>query len=187
MSDKWMVNGMEFGNCNCAWGCPCQFSAPSTHGFCEAIVSGHVMEGHFNETSLNGLNWVLLVQWPGEIAAGNGKQQAIIDERADPANARRYGRSFTASPPHRAPRISLSTTARCPRSSIRCSHRSSLHRRRGQEGEGQRSGPGRGRGHPMISPFSGEPARARIHLPDGFEYTYAEVGTGTPRLRQVCR
>jgi len=33
-------------------------------------------------------------------------------------------------------------------------------------------------GGPMISPFSGEPARARIHLPDGFEYTYAEVGTG---------
>ena len=33
-------------------------------------------------------------------------------------------------------------------------------------------------GTPMIHPFSGEPSRARINLPDGFEYTIAEVGSG---------
>jgi len=33
-------------------------------------------------------------------------------------------------------------------------------------------------GTPMINPFSGEPSRARINLPDGFEYTIAEVGSG---------
>ncbi len=34
-------------------------------------------------------------------------------------------------------------------------------------------------GTPFKNPFSGEDARARIHLPSGFEYTYAEIGSGT--------
>ena len=75
---------MEFGNCNCSWGCPCQFGAPTTHGHCEALVAGHIEEGTFNETKLDGLDWALLVQWPGEIAQGNGTEQVIIDERGDP-------------------------------------------------------------------------------------------------------
>ena len=33
-------------------------------------------------------------------------------------------------------------------------------------------------GTPIISPFTGEPSRARINLPEGFEYTVAEMGTG---------
>jgi hypothetical protein len=80
-----MIRGIEYGNCNCAWGCPCQFGAKTTHGHCEALVCGHIDQGTFNDTSLDGLDWVLLVHWPGEIAEGNGKEQAIIDERADPS------------------------------------------------------------------------------------------------------
>ena len=33
-------------------------------------------------------------------------------------------------------------------------------------------------GTPLISPFTGEPSQARINLPEGFEYTVAEMGTG---------
>jgi len=82
MSDKWMIKGLEYGNCNCDYGCPCQFSSPTTHGSCEAVLSGIIEEGYFNDTKLDGLKWALLVKWPGEIAAGNGKEQAIIDENA---------------------------------------------------------------------------------------------------------
>src|SRR5687768_6800035 len=78
-----MIRGVEFTNCNCNWGCPCQFGSPTTHGHCEAVASGHIEEGNFNDTKIDGLNWALLLQWPGEIADGNGKEQAIIDERAD--------------------------------------------------------------------------------------------------------
>ena len=42
-------------------------------------------KGNFNDTRLDGLNWALLLSWPGEVADGNGTQQVIIDERADPA------------------------------------------------------------------------------------------------------
>jgi hypothetical protein len=83
MADRWMLRGREYGNCNCAWGCPCQFNSPSTNGFCEAVTTGHIDEGYFNEARLDGLSYVILLQWPGEIADGNGRQQVIIDERAD--------------------------------------------------------------------------------------------------------
>ena len=61
MADQWTIRGAEFGNCNCNWGCPCQFGAPTTHGHCEAVVGGHIDEGHFNETRLDGLDWALLL------------------------------------------------------------------------------------------------------------------------------
>ena len=182
MSDKWTINGVEFGNCNCAYGCPCQFSAPSTHGFCEAVISGHIVEGHFNETKLDDLNWVLLVQWPGEIAAGNGKEQAIIDERADPAQREAirkilYGESTAPGTTHffvynstmsevldplSAP-IELSIDVEARKAKVHVPGLVTLE------------------GNPMISPFSGEPTRARIHLPEGFEYTYAEMGNGSSK------
>lgn len=37
-------------------------------------------------------------------------------------------------------------------------------------------------GTPIIDPFSQKPMRARINLPDGFEYTVAEMGAGTSKV-----
>ncbi len=54
MEDRWTIRGVEYGNCNCAWGCPCQFGAPTTNGWCEAVVSGQIEEGYFNDTRLDG-------------------------------------------------------------------------------------------------------------------------------------
>ena len=48
-------------------------------------MCGHIEEGNFNDTNLDGLDWAVLMYWPGEVAEGNGTQQVIIDERADPA------------------------------------------------------------------------------------------------------
>ena len=30
---EWRIQGREFANCNCAYGCPCQFSALPTRGY----------------------------------------------------------------------------------------------------------------------------------------------------------
>jgi hypothetical protein len=38
-------------------------------------------------------------------------------------------------------------------------------------------------GAPIISAFSGEPVRSRINLPEGFEYTVAEMGNGNTKAR----
>jgi hypothetical protein len=35
------------------------------------------------------------------------------------------------------------------------------------------------KGEPIMNPHSGTDHRARINLPSGFEYTFAEVGKGT--------
>ena len=61
MADRWMIRGAEFTNCNCAWGCPCQFGAKSTHGHCETVMCGHIEEGNFNNTNLDGLDWAVLM------------------------------------------------------------------------------------------------------------------------------
>lgn len=39
------------------------------------------------------------------------------------------------------------------------------------------------KGSPIINPHSGQEHRARINLPNGFEYTVAEVGSGTSRTQ----
>jgi hypothetical protein len=39
------------------------------------------------------------------------------------------------------------------------------------------------RGTPIISRHSGEPVRSRIDLPNGFEYTIAEMGNGNSTVR----
>src|SRR5207249_542327 len=35
---RWMLKGREFGNCNCAYGCPCQFNALPTYGHCYGLA-----------------------------------------------------------------------------------------------------------------------------------------------------
>jgi hypothetical protein len=37
-------------------------------------------------------------------------------------------------------------------------------------------------GTPLINPFNKQEDRKGIHLPDGFEYTYAEIGSGNSRV-----
>lgn len=180
MADQWMIRGVEFVNCICDYGCPCQFNAPSTHGRCEAVASGHIEEGYFNDTRLDGLNWILLLKWPGEIADGNGREQIIIDERADDAQREAlrkilYGESTAPGSTHFfvynstmsevldpiiAP-IKLEIDVEARKASVRV------------EGLVESTGT------PIVSPHSGEESRARINLPDGFEYTVAEMGSGT--------
>ncbi len=183
MADHWMIRGAEFGNCNCAWGCPCQFNSPTTNGFCEAILSGHIDEGHFNDVRLDGLGFVLLLQWPGEIADGNGKQQAIIDERADERQREAlrkilHGESTAPGATHffvynstmsevletlYAP-IDLSIDVEARRASVTVPNLIEST------------------GRPIIDPNSGAESRSRIHLPNGFEYTYAEMGKATSKV-----
>jgi hypothetical protein len=45
----------------------------------------HVDRGGFGGVALNGLNFSVMVQWPGAIHDGNGHALILIDERADEA------------------------------------------------------------------------------------------------------
>ena len=81
----WSVEGPHVVNCNCDYGCPCQFMAPPTDGTCNGVVGFRVDKGHFGETRLDGLLAVNTYAWPGAIHEGNGAMQSIIDARADAA------------------------------------------------------------------------------------------------------
>lgn len=184
MSDQWMLRGVEFSNCNCTYGCGCQFNAPSTNGFCEAMGSGHIEEGYFNDTRLDGLNYVMLLQWPGEIAQGNGSQQIFIDARADvsqraalskilhgeataPGATHFFVFNSTMSnvlEPQFVP-IDLSIDVEARQATV------------------QVPGLLESTGTPIPNPHTGGDHRARINLPDGFEYTVAEVGNGSTKAQ----
>jgi hypothetical protein len=180
MADQWEIRGPEFVMCNCNWGCPCQFGAPSTHGHCEAIVGGHIEQGRFNATSLDGLNWALLLQWPGEIADGNGKSQVIVDERAGDAQFEAlrkilHGESTAPGATHF---FVFNSTMTEVLETLRAPIEANIDVE-GRTASIDVAGLVQAKGRPIIDAFSGNPARSRIHLPNGFEYTYAEMGTGT--------
>ncbi len=183
MSDQWTIRGKEFANCNCDYGCPCQFSAPSTHGSCKGCISVQVDEGNFNETSLDGLCFVLLFQWPGEIKDGDGQLQLIIDERANAAqrealNKIGHGESTIPGATHFY--VYNSLTSKVHETLYKSIDMSiNVEARRGKT---KIDGLVESVGTPLINPFSGEEDRKRIHLPNGFEYTYAEMGSGTSKL-----
>src|ERR671923_2758316 len=82
---EWRVRADEFANCNCAYGCPCQFNALPTHGDCMGVAGYQIEEGHFGTTRLDGLQAVWIGKWPGAIHEGNGTMQILIDERANAA------------------------------------------------------------------------------------------------------
>jgi len=184
MADQWTLHGAEYVNCICNWGCPCQFGAPSTHGHCSAIITGHIDRGNFNETTLDGLDWVLLLSWPGEIREGNGTEQVIIDEGADPDQREAlrkilHGESTTPGTTHffiynsMASNV-LDTLYEPIELSIDVDGRTA-NVKIGDLVESV--------GAPIISAFTGEPVRSRINLPGGFEYTIAEMGNGNSKVR----
>ena len=81
MADQWLFKSETYDNCNCQINCGCQFNVPSTNGYCQSAYIGRIVEGHFNDTPLVGLNWAALYKWPGEIKDLNGKRQIVVDER----------------------------------------------------------------------------------------------------------
>ncbi|MEN8181085.1 MAG: DUF1326 domain-containing protein [Myxococcota bacterium] len=183
MPDQWMLRGQEFANCNCDWGCPCQFNAPATHGFCEAATGGHIVEGNFNDVSLDGLNFVVLLQWPGQISDGNGKQQFIIDERADAAQRGALGKILRGE--STAPGATHFFVFNSTMSSVLDDIYAPVEVEIDVAARKARVAvPGLvdSVGAPIVDPNSGQEFRARIDLPNGFEYRVAEMGVGTSKV-----
>ncbi|MDA8249900.1 MAG: DUF1326 domain-containing protein [Rhodospirillales bacterium] len=81
---EWRLKGDWIKNCNCAFGCPCDFNAPPTHGDCKGLVGMRIAQGHFGDVRLDALSFVVVLDFPGALHEGNGTIQPIVDERADP-------------------------------------------------------------------------------------------------------
>lgn len=81
---NWRLEGRWIKNCNCAYGCPCDFNAPPTQGECRGFLGMVIDDGFFEATRLDGLGFFVVVHFPGPLHEGNGEAQPIIDERASP-------------------------------------------------------------------------------------------------------
>ena len=76
----WKLEGEWLKNCNCAFGCPCDFNARPSNGYCKGLVAMNIKKGHFNKTKLDCLKFAVTVDFPGALHEGNGAIQPILDE-----------------------------------------------------------------------------------------------------------
>jgi len=179
---EWWLRGVEFANCNCDFGCPCQFNSLPTHGNCCAHTFVHVEEGRFGDVSLDGLDWGILLSWPKAIHQGEGTSMVVIEERANPAQraaleAIAHGRE--TEPGTLVWQIFSTTMARTLPTlykpiSLAIDVENRTARVRVPDLLESEAAP---------IPGGGAPHRVRLELPAGFEFRVAEFARGTTRAR----
>lgn len=175
----WTIKGREFTNCNCAYGCPCQFNALPTHGHCQAVVGMQIDEGHHGNTKLDGLKFVGTFSWPGPIHEGKGEAAVIIGEEATAPQREALLRILSGQDTEPGATIFqvFATTFDKMHEPVfaRIDFEVDIDARKARVVV-----PGlvEGRGAPIVNPVTGAEHRARIDIPDGFEYSIAEMGRG---------
>lgn len=176
---EWEIHGMEFGSCNCAYGCPCQFNAPPTYGHCRAINFTQIDRGYFGATELAGLRMAFTAIWPGAVHEGNGAYQPILDQRADPAQRIALlsilaGRETDTLATSFAVYSAMCSTVHEPLVTEIDMDVDMEARIARCEAKGAASV----RGEPIRNPVTGAEHRVGIVLPNGFEFTRNECGRG---------
>ena len=175
---NWEIHGLMFTNCSCAYGCPCQFNALPTHGYCRAVIFLRVDRGHFGDAKLDGLNLAFAIAWPGAVHQGHGTMQPIIDERGDEAQRAGLLSILTGKDTDPMMTVFAIYTAMCDtfhepvhaRVSIDCDTDKRLAK--------CEAGIATSRGEPILNPVTKKEHSAAIMLPNGMEYGRAEVGRG---------
>lgn len=179
---NWMIKGPEMSTCNCDWGCPCQFNSLPTKGNCRAAVAMRIDDGYFGDVRLSGVTWVGLFAWPGPIHEGNGEAQVVIDERA---NERQRSAILTILSGQET--VPGATIFNVFAAMIKTLHEPLFKPIKFEMDMESRTGsfsvPGivDAKGEPIRNPVTGQPHRARVTLPHGFEYTEAEYGSSTTK------
>jgi hypothetical protein len=181
---NWEIQGSELVNCNCAYGCPCQFNALPTKGHCEAQGAIAIDKGHYGDVKLDGLKIGFVFQWPGPIHEGKGKCQPIVDARASAQQREALLKIMTGqdTEPFATMFAVFASTLEQAFEPIFTTfdYAVDVDARRGKvriEGVLELDG------EPIHNPVTGLEHRARIDLPHGFEYEIAEVGSASSRSR----
>jgi len=184
----WEIKGREFGNCNCSYGCPCQFNGLPTYGHCHAVAVFNIEEGFHGSTRLDGLKAAAIFRWPGPIHEGKGECMAIVDRRATPEQREALLRILSGQDSEPGATIfhvfastvdkmydplfadidfDVDIDARTAKARI--------------------DGVMETRGAPILNPVTGAEHRVRIVQPNGFEYAEAEIGRGWSKTQGPIR
>jgi hypothetical protein len=176
----WSMQGIEFVNCNCGYGCPCQFQGNPTNGNCCAYGFVQIEKGRFGDVPLDGLRWGIMAAWPGAIHEGNGTFQTIIDESADPkqrAALEAISHGKETEPGTLIWQVfSTTVTKFLPTLYKRIDLKIDLKAR---SAEVNVPGVVTGKGKSIHNDKSGKDVPARITMPSGFEFHEAEFISGT--------
>jgi len=175
----WEIHAVVVANCNCAYGCPCQFDALPTFGTCEAADGFQIEKGFYGGISLNGLSVGMLAKWPGPIHEGNGERLIIIDDQANAKQRKALEKIISGEDTEELATIfwvvNAMTTIRHETLYLPVTIEADIKARRGRvlvDGVFDLNV------EPIMNPVTGAEHRARIEIPDGFEFTIAEMASG---------
>ena len=179
---SWELHGRELANCNCAAGCPCQFMSLPTDGTCEAVAGFQFDSGHYGGVDLSGTRAAMVLKWPGPIHEGNGAMQLVIDESASPEQRDALQKIMTGEDTADMATFWWVFSAMCPTKKETLF--APLHVTidlEGRTGKLSASGILETEAGPLMNPVSGQPHRARINVPNGFEFHVAEIAKGSTK------
>lgn len=80
---KWSLEADYLQGCSCDYGCPCEFEAPPTRGFCQGLGAWKINRGRYGEVSLDGLGLGFALFTPEAMHKGNGTAVLFVDEKAN--------------------------------------------------------------------------------------------------------
>lgn len=178
----WKLKGSQLVNCSCDYGCNCQFGGLPDKGHCYAVFGMEVDAGHHGDVDLSGLKIGAVFKWPGPIHDGHGECVAFVDENADEAQRSALLAIMTG-----ADTDPMATMFAVFASTVETMHEPLFVPIEfavdveGRKGKMIIPGHVEMEGEPIKSPVDGREIRARIHLPDGFEYEYADIGSASSK------
>jgi hypothetical protein len=179
---EWEFKGRELVNCNCDYGCNCQFNGLPDKGYCQAVAGIEIEEGHHGDTRLDGLRIAAIYKWPGAVHEGNGEALPFVDRRADDKQREALLKIMTGQ----------DTDPFATMLAVYASTITKLHDPVFTDIEfevdvdarrGRLTIPGYVEmvGEPIRNKVTGLEARAQIVLPAGFEYEVADIGSASSR------
>ncbi|WP_425046063.1 DUF1326 domain-containing protein [Primorskyibacter sp. S87] len=175
----WSIQGEEMANCNCNFGCPCQFGVLPTDGTCEAVVFFRIDKGHYGEVSLNGLRTAVVYKWPGAIHEGNGEFQLIIDKAATEDQRAALGAIMSGKDTAEMATMWFIFAAMSPTQHDTIYADISVEiDAENRVAKGSVDGVVETELMPIPNIVTGEPHRVSIQLPNGFEFGMAEMAKG---------
>ncbi len=179
---EWRIKGRELTNCNCSYGCPCQFNALPTDGTCKAAVGYQIDEGHFGDVDLSGVRAAGVYTWPGAVHEGNGTMQLIVDERASDAQREAILKIMQGEETEPMATMWSVYTAMCSKRLEPLFKPIELEIDvEARTGRIEVPGVFETKGEPIRNPVTGDPHRVRIDMPQGFEYEIAEIGSASTK------
>jgi hypothetical protein len=177
----WRLEGEWLKSCTCAYGCPCDFNARPTNGYCRGFIAMHITRGHFGQTRLDDLCFAAVVSFPGALHEGNGEALPIIDDRADRAQREALGNILSGKYAEEGTLFHIFSLIVATQHDPVFAPVQFTFDKEGRTARLEIPGLLESTSEPIRNPVTGLPHRVRVAVPEGFEYIEGEVASATIR------